>query len=135
MIELGYILPDGTEVDLTGYSNLCGSVHLEYADNYLSRLPKINPELYEAYRKFAWNVWREPETDFLLSVLGWIKVGEYSMPRKVITYTPLSDTECLSGGVRSSIINKYIDEGYSIRLSPRYYQLDKMEEAPDDYFP
>lgn len=138
MIELGYIMPDGQEVDLSNYSNSWGSVHVQYAVDYISKVRNNNPAIYEKYRKFAWNYRgfrMAPQVEFVVAILGWLKVGNYSMPSKKISYSYLSSYEEFSREGRMAIIESYEKNGYITIPAHCCYHLDRMEEPPKDYNP
>lgn len=138
MILLGYVLPNGDEIDLMNHPNLSGSVHLDYAKKFIRSLKEKNPEVYERWRTYSWNYtfsfinMSSPQCDFLVSVLGWIKVGNYSCPEKILSFAYSSET-ALIDFKRQKIIELYENSGYKIQ--DFWAQVNLEEKPPMDYEP
>ena len=139
MILLGYVLPNGDEIDLINYPSFSGSVHLDYANDFIRSLKENNLEEYERWKTYAWNYTysrtkssSSPQCDFLLSVLGWIKVGNYSAPEKLLTYAYSPDT-VLIDRIRRESVEAYESSGYQIR--DFFAKVDMEEKPPMDYEP
>lgn len=114
MIELGWLLPDGTEIDLSN-SNSYGSVHTDYAVKYIIELKENNIVQYNKFIRFyEMKNFGNPSchSNFLMYVLGWIKIGRYSKPCKVITYACVWELDEETDIKRMEIIKSMVDIGY-----------------------
>ncbi len=114
-------------------------MHVEYAKQYIDQLKENNPIEYEKWRKFAWDydfTGTAPQVDFLIRVLGWIKVGVYSMPKKILTFAYLSEDEGFRTITkRMKTIDSYVKQGYQKDSLYGIVDLEELEEPPEAYQP
>lgn len=138
MIKLGYIMPDGQEIDLEKYPCFSGSVHLEYAKKYIKNLKMTDEDKWKKWKIFSWN-WEHSgnatECEFVMRVLGWIKVGTYSMPSKRITFAYLNRVAEMSvvaesKNPRMQTIQKYEENGYLVDTIPGTVNFSQMKDPP-----
>ena len=113
MIEYGYILPNGEEIDLSNYKGKVNSAHYYYAKEYIDKLSKNDPikmkfqNFISSHNFETLNI----HSEFVIRVLGWIKVGSLTYPGKYLLIASINNTFDVQ---RAKFYEKYEKAGFVI---------------------